>query len=60
MIDKEWLDRVSHAATVYNNSRIHTDFQEDEVLKFVEWLHKQYGVVYNKPKPQHRNTPNEN
>jgi hypothetical protein len=57
MKDKDWLDKVSLGATVYNDSRLHTDFQEDEVLKFVEWLHKQYGIVYNKPVPQHRNTP---
>jgi hypothetical protein len=49
MNDKEWLDKVSHASTVYNESRIHRDFQEEEVLKFVEWLHKQYGYTYTKP-----------
>jgi hypothetical protein len=49
MNDKEWLDKVSHASTVYNESRIHRDFQEEEVLKFVEWLHKQYGYTYIKP-----------
>ncbi len=49
MNDKEWLDRVSHASVVYNESRIHRDFQEEEVLKFVEWLHKQYGYTYTKP-----------
>ena len=57
MSDKVWLDKVIQAATVYNDSRLHTDFQEDEVLKFVEWLHKQYGYTYNKPQPTHRNTP---
>jgi hypothetical protein len=57
MNDKEWLDRVVHGCKVYNETRLHTDFQEDEVLKFVEWLHKQYGYSYEKPQPRHRNTP---
>lgn len=55
MKDKEWLDKVVLAATVYNDQRLHTDFQEDEVLKFVDWIHKQYGVAYNKPTARHRN-----
>ena len=57
MNDKAWLDKVIAAATVYNDTRLHTDFQEDEVLKFVEYLHRQYGYEYAKPKPSHRNTP---
>jgi hypothetical protein len=57
MNDKVWLDRVIAAATVYNDTRLHTDFQEDEVLKFIEYLHRQYGYEYNKPTPRHRNTP---
>jgi len=57
MSDKIWLDKVVLAAQVYNDSRLHTDFQEDEVLKFLEYLHSVYGVEYHKPKPQHKNTP---
>jgi hypothetical protein len=57
MSDKEWLERVQRAAMVYNEDRLHTDFQEDEVLKFVEYLHKQYGYEYIKPLARHRNTP---
>ena len=57
MTDKEWLDKVVLSATVYNEQRLHTDFQEEEVLKFVEWLHKQYGIAYDKPKATHQNTP---
>jgi hypothetical protein len=49
MIDKEWLSKVVAGATVYNQDRLHTDFQEDEILKFVEWLHRQYGIAYEKP-----------
>lgn len=55
--DKEWLDKVVLGCTVYNDTRLHTNFQEDEVLKFVEWLHKQYGIEYVKPEPTHQNTP---
>ena len=57
MNDREWLDRVTKAAQVYNEDRLHTDFQEDEILKFVEYLHKQYGYEYTKPVARHRNAP---
>jgi hypothetical protein len=57
MTDKEWLDKVVLSATVYNEQRLHTDFQEEEILKFVDWLHKQYGIAYNKPIATHQNTP---
>jgi hypothetical protein len=51
MTDKIWLDKVHLAATVYNDTRSHRDFQADEVLKFVEYLHRQYGYEYTKPAP---------
>ena len=51
MIDKIWLGKVHQAAIVYNDTRSHRDFQSDEVLKFVEWLHQQYGIAYTKPQP---------
>jgi len=57
MTDKEWLDKVVLSATVYNEQRLHTDFQEEEILKFVDWLHKQYGIEYVKPQATHQNTP---
>jgi len=57
MIDKEWLDKVRLGCTVYNDNRLHTNFQEEEVLKFVEWLHNQYGIDYIKPQATHSNTP---
>ena len=46
MTEKEMLDRVRLGAKVYNEGRLHRDFQADEVNKFVEWLYKQYGIVY--------------
>lgn len=46
MTDKDWLERVRIGADVYNNQRMHRDFQADEVNKFVEWLYKQYGIVF--------------
>ena len=57
MDNKDWLDKLTLDATMYNNQRLHTDFQEDEILKFLEWVHKQYGVAYEKPKATHINTP---
>ena len=56
-MNKQVLDKIAFSAKVYNDLRLHTDFQEDEVLKFVEWLHKIYGMQYTKPKPTHENTP---
>lgn len=52
-----WLDKLALGAEVYNEMRMHTDFQEEEVLKFVEWMHKIYGRAYTKPQAVHQNTP---
>lgn len=57
MKDKDWLDKVVVAANHYNDQRLHTNFQEDEVLKFLEYLHHLYGIAYEKPQARHRNTP---
>ena len=57
MIDKEWLDKVILAERVYNEGRLHTDFQQDEILKFIEFLHKEYGYSYEKPEARHENMP---
>lgn len=56
-MNKQTLDKLVFSAKVYNELRLHTDFQEDEVLKFLEWLHKIYGIEYAKPKATHENTP---
>lgn len=50
MNEKEWLERVRLGATVYNEGRLHRDFQAAEVDKFVKWLYEQYGVVYKQDK----------
>jgi hypothetical protein len=47
MTDKDWLDKVSLGAKVYNENRLHRDFQAEEIEKFIQWLYEQYGVVYN-------------
>lgn len=57
MNDKQWINRVVLAANAYNDQRLHTNFQEDEILKFLEYLHQLYGLEYTKPAPRHRNTP---
>lgn len=53
----DWLDKVALGVRVYNETRLHTNFQEEETLKFVEWLHKMYGRQYTKPTATHQNTP---
>ena len=47
MNDKEWLERITLAAKVYNEGRLHRDFQAEEIEKFISWLYKQYGIVQN-------------
>lgn len=47
--EKEWLNLVHKASILYNEQRAHRTFQADEVYKFVEWLHKEYGYFYSKP-----------
>ena len=50
MNDKEWLERIELAAKVYNQNRLHRDFQAEEIDKFISWLYKQYGIVQNDKK----------
>lgn len=57
MMDKDWLDKVVKAAEIYNDQRLHTNFQEEEILKFLQYLHQVYGIAYDKPEPRHRNEP---
>ena len=57
MNDKIWLDKVVMGAMEYNDQRMHTNFQEEEILKFVAWLHTLYGYAYDKPEARHRNDP---
>jgi len=45
-LTKQTLDLVRLGAVVYNNQRLCKDFQEQEVLKFVEWLYKEWGYTY--------------
>lgn len=47
--EREWLKLVHDASQLYNAQRAHRDFQADEVYKFVEWLHNEYGYFYSKP-----------
>lgn len=47
MTEKDMLERVALAAKVYNNGRLHRDFQAEEIEKFISWLYKQYGIVQN-------------
>lgn len=56
-MNKDSLKKVVLAATVYNQQRLHTNFQEEEILKFLEWLHRLYGIEYTKPTATHQNTP---
>lgn len=43
LINKKVLDQLKNASKIYNNERLHRDFQADEVYKFIDWLYRQYG-----------------
>jgi hypothetical protein len=51
MLDKEWLNKVALAAKVYDEQQVSGDAQTTEVIKFVEWLHRQYGIAYQPTQP---------
>jgi len=55
MSEKDWLHNLHNASKVYNEQRAHRDFQANEVYKFVEWMHQQYGYFYNKPELTNKN-----
>lgn len=49
-LDKQSLELIRLEALIYNNQRLCKDFQEQEVLKFVEWLYKEWGYTYYEPR----------
>lgn len=51
------LNQLVQDATTYNQQRLHTNFQEQEILDFLNWLHKRYGVEYAMPTATHQNIP---
>lgn len=51
-LEHEWIRDLQRLSSVYNQQRLHRDFQADEVYKFVEWIHQQYGYVYIRPEDQ--------
>lgn len=55
MSEKDWLYNLHKASQLYNEQRAHRNFQADEVYKFVEWLHKEYGYFYVKPDLTNKN-----
>lgn len=57
MNNKDWLDKVILAEKVYSEGRLHTNFQQDELLKFIKFLHETYGIEYEKPEARHDNMP---
>ena len=48
MTEKDMLERIELAAKVYNQNRLHRDFQAEEIDKFISWMYQQYGIVRNK------------
>lgn len=53
--EHEWIQDMHRLSILYNEERAHRDFQSDEVYKFIEWVHKQYGYVYLKPELTSKN-----
>lgn len=46
MMTKQILEDLRQASKVYNDQRMHRDFQAAEVEKFIKWLYEQYGYEY--------------
>jgi hypothetical protein len=42
MNDRDWLDKVYRAFTVYED----THGERPEILEFIKWLYKEYGIVH--------------
>jgi hypothetical protein len=42
MNDRDWLDKVYRAFTVYE----HAHGERPEISEFIKWLYKEYGIVY--------------
>lgn len=53
--EHEWVRQLRSLSEMYNQQRPHRDFQADEVYKFVEWIHRQYGYLYIKPDLTNKN-----
>ena len=57
MFTKPQLQHLYLLEKLYNLDRLHTDFQQQEVLNFIAWIYDQYGYTHTPPKAQHLNTP---
>lgn len=57
MFTKPQLQHLYLLEKLYNLDRLHTDFQQQEVLNFIAWIYDQYGYTHTAPKAQHLNTP---
>ena len=55
MTEPEWIKKLQELSVLYNQQRAHRDFQANEVYKFVEWIHQQYGYSYTKPDLTNKN-----
>lgn len=53
--EHEWVKKLHELSVMYNQQRIHRDFQANEVYKFIEWVYGQYGYVYQKPDLTNKN-----
>ena len=57
MFTKPQLQHLWLLEKLYHTERLHTDFQQQEVIDFIAWIYTQYGYTYNLPKAVHCNTP---
>ena len=57
MYSKKQLEHLWLLEKLYHLERLHTDFQQQEVLNFIAWIYDQYGYTHNMPTAMHLNTP---
>lgn len=48
MTDKDFVQRVKIAAEVHKKENLIDPDEHQIIDEFIEWLYKQYGIVYEK------------
>jgi hypothetical protein len=46
MLDSDFVKRVQVAVEAYTNDHALTDEEDNILTEFVEWIYRQYGIIY--------------
>ena len=53
--EHEWLKRIDLAIKQYNEEHVQYNSHKLELMRFVQWLYKEYGYEYKDGQPNTRN-----